>query len=134
MGKRDIGRVLEGSSKSPDLRIGITSADFHTSAKVFDENDLLIRFVITEMVTGRLSFRTLAVILSCPGALFDGRLFTILSISFSVTGWKSNCLYESRPKPKPVLIWVEVGLSWIVKPNSSARVLALEAALIPTDV
>ena len=42
MGKRDIGRVLEGSSKSPDLRIGITSADFHTSAKVFDENDLLI--------------------------------------------------------------------------------------------
>ena len=28
MGKRDIGRVLEGSSKSPDLRIGITSADY----------------------------------------------------------------------------------------------------------
>ena len=30
MERRDIGHVLEGSSGSPDLRIGMTSANFHT--------------------------------------------------------------------------------------------------------
>ena len=45
MGRREIGRVLEGSSESPDLRIGMTSADFQTCANVFEENEVLTRFV-----------------------------------------------------------------------------------------
>ena len=75
MGRREIGRVLEGSSESPDLRIGMTSADFQTCANVFEENEVLTRFVIAESVIGKLSFSTLAVTLSRPGALFDA-LFT----------------------------------------------------------
>ena len=34
MGKSDMGRVLEGSSGSPYLRMGITSADFQDYAKM----------------------------------------------------------------------------------------------------
>ena len=56
MGRRDIGRVLEGSSGSPDLRIGMTSADFHTCTNLFEENDVLTRFVISAIVIGKLSF------------------------------------------------------------------------------
>ena len=36
MGRREIGRVLEGSSESPDMRIGMTSANFQTCANVFE--------------------------------------------------------------------------------------------------
>ena len=76
MGKSDMGRVLEGSSESesPDLRMGMTSADFQACAKVLEENELLIKLVIIGRDTGKLSFRILAVTLSYPGALFDGRL------------------------------------------------------------
>lgn len=52
MGRRYIGRVVEGSSGSPDLRTGMTSA-------------------ILASVIGKLFFNILAVTLSGPGALFD---------------------------------------------------------------
>ena len=67
MGRRDIGRVLEGSSGSPDLRTGMTSA-------------------ILASVIGKLSFNILAVTLSGPGALFDGKDLIIFPTSFSITG------------------------------------------------
>ena len=71
--RRDIGRVLEGSSESPDLRIGMTSVNFHTCANLFEENEVLIRFVVSGSFSGKLSFNTgLAVTLSGPVALFDG--------------------------------------------------------------
>ena len=87
-GRRDIGHVLEGSSGSPDLRIAMISANFHTCANLFEENEVLIRFVVSEIVIGKLSFSTgLAVTLSGPGALFDwGRDLMIFPTSFSVTG------------------------------------------------
>ena len=73
IGRRDIGRVLKGSSESPDLRIGMTSVNFHTCANLFEENEVLIRFVVSGSFSGKLSFNTgLAVTLSGPGALFDG--------------------------------------------------------------
>ena len=50
IGRREIGHVFEGSSESPDLRIGMTSADFQTCANVFEENEVLTRFVIAEIV------------------------------------------------------------------------------------
>lgn len=85
MGKRDIGRVLEGSSRSPDLRMGITSPNFQTCAKVCEENEVLTRFVISASVIGKLSFNSLAVTLSGPGGLFDGKDLMISSTSFFVT-------------------------------------------------
>ena len=86
MGGRDIGRVLEGSSGSPDLRIGMTSANFHTWANVFKENEVLTRFVILASVIGKLSFNILVVTLSGPGALFDCKDLVIFPTSFSITG------------------------------------------------
>ena len=78
--------MFEGSSESPDLRIGMTSADFQTCANVFEENEVLTRFVIAESVTGKLSFSTLAVTLSRTGVLFDGKDLIIFPTSSSVTG------------------------------------------------
>ena len=85
-GRRHIGRVLEGLTGSPDLRIGMTSANFHTCANLFEENELLTRFVISAIVIGKLSFNTSAVTLSGPAALFDGKDLMIFPTSFSVTG------------------------------------------------
>ena len=68
----------------------MTSAYFHSCANLFEENEVLIRFVVSEIVIGKLSFNTgLAVTLSGPGALFDcpgGRDLMIFPTSFSVTG------------------------------------------------
>ena len=69
-----MGRVLDGLSGSPDLRMGITSADFQACAKIFEENELLMRLAIIGRDTGRLSFKTLAEISSYPGTLLEGRL------------------------------------------------------------
>ena len=60
-------RVLEGSSGSPDLRTGMISA-------------------ILASVIGKLSFNILAVTLSGPGALFDGKDLIMFPNSFSITG------------------------------------------------
>lgn len=67
MGRRYIGRVLVGSSGSPDLRTGMTSA-------------------ILASVIGKLFFNILAVTLSGPGALFNGKDLIISPTSFSITG------------------------------------------------
>ena len=85
IGRRDIGCVLEGSSASPNLTRGITSANFQTRANVFEEKEILTKFVIAESVVGKLSFSTLAVTLSRPGALFDGKDLIIFPTSSSVT-------------------------------------------------
>ena len=45
--------------------------------------ELLIRLVITGAMTGELSFRILALTLSQPGALFDGKLIIIFFTSIS---------------------------------------------------
>ena len=47
---------------------GITSANFQARANVFEEKEVLTGFVIAESVVGKLSFSTLAVTLSRPGA------------------------------------------------------------------
>lgn len=66
MGRRYIGRVVEGSSGSPELRTGMTSA-------------------ILASVIGKLFFNILAVTLSGPGALFDSKDLIIFPTSFSIT-------------------------------------------------
>ena len=87
MGRRLIGRVLEGSTGSPDLRKGMTSANFHTCANLLEENEVITRFVISAIVIGKLSFNTTpAVASSGPAALFDGKDLMIFPTSFSVTG------------------------------------------------
>ena len=48
-------------------------------------NDLLNKCMIIGSIAGRLSLRTLHVILSTPGALFEGRSLTIFSTKDSVT-------------------------------------------------
>ena len=50
------------------------SAFSHGSGKVLSVKELLIRLVIMGAMTGELSFRILALTLSQPGALFEGRL------------------------------------------------------------
>ena len=77
---------MEGSSESPDFRIEMTSTNFHTCANLFEENELLTRFVISAIVIGKLSFNTSAVTLSGPAALFDGKDLMIFPTLFSVTG------------------------------------------------
>ena len=47
IGSKEIGRLITGSSKSPDLKIGITFATFHDQAKEPVANDLLNKRVIT---------------------------------------------------------------------------------------
>ena len=78
--------MLEGSSESTDLRIGMTSADFQTCANLFEENEVLTRFVIAESVIGKLSFSTLAVTLSRPvilrHAVFENNGNVLPSSSF----------------------------------------------------
>ena len=78
IGSSDIGLVFAGSSLSPDLGIGTTYAFFQECGKLCKEKELLIRLVTMGTITGRLSFRILALTLSQPGALFDGRLLIIL--------------------------------------------------------
>ena len=48
--------------------------------------ELLIRLVVMAATTGELSFRTLALALPQPGALFEGRLLIILCTSLVVMG------------------------------------------------
>ena len=72
-GSKEIERLKTGSSKSPDLKTGITFVIFHDRAKEPVANDLLNKRVIIGSDTGRRSLRTLEVILSIPGALFLGR-------------------------------------------------------------
>ena len=86
IGSSDIGLVFAGSSLSPDLRIGTISAFFHGSGKVLRVKKLLIRLVIMGAITGELSFRTLMLTLSQPGALFEGRLLIILCTSPVIMG------------------------------------------------
>ena len=61
----------------------MTSANFHTCANLFEENEVLTRLVISAIVIG---LNTLAETLSGPGALFDGKDLMILPTTFSVTG------------------------------------------------
>ena len=77
--------MLQGSSASPHLTRGITSANFQTRANVFEEKEVLTRFVTAESVVGKLSFSTLAVTLPRPVALFDGKDLIIFPTSSSVT-------------------------------------------------
>ena len=53
--------------------MGVTSAIFQTLAKVLDEQELFIICVSAGSMAGKLSFKTLAEILSYPGALFEGK-------------------------------------------------------------
>ena len=73
IGSKEIERLITGTSKSPDLRIGITFVIFHDRTKEPVANDLLNKLVIIGSDTGRRTLRTLEVILSIPGALFLGR-------------------------------------------------------------
>lgn len=64
--------VLAGSSKSPDFRIGITSAISTTERQSLCQIiELLNKCLMIGSDTGRQYLRTLEVILSIPGALFD---------------------------------------------------------------
>ena len=87
IGRSDIGLVFAGSSLSPDLRIGTTSAFLHGSGNVLKVKELLIRRLIMRAITGELSFRILALILSQRGAFLEGRLLIILYTSLVVRDW-----------------------------------------------
>ena len=54
-GINEIGHVLTGSLKLPDLGTGITSAIFHDRAKMAVANDLLNKCMIMGSIAGRLS-------------------------------------------------------------------------------
>ena len=79
-----------GTSGSPLLRIGVTSAIFHARANVLVKKELFTMRVIVESVEGRLSFKILGEILSIPGALLDGNFLITLSTWLSVTSQSLN--------------------------------------------
>ena len=83
IGRSDIGLVFAGSSLSPDLRIGTTSAFLHGSGNVLKVKELLIRLLIM----GAITFRILALTLSQRGAFLEGRLLIILCTSLVVRDW-----------------------------------------------
>ena len=95
IGRIDIWRVFSGSLGSPDLRFGMTTADFHTCTKQFDANEVFIRLTMTGRVAGRMSLSTPADTLSTPRALFHGVCLTIFSKPCSVTAWNSNLFVRS---------------------------------------
>ena len=86
---------MAGSSGSPSLGTGTTSAIFHALGKESSLKELLINLVITGTVNGQLSFKTLAEILSKPGALLLHKLLTTDSASFSC----STDLLGSKIRP-----------------------------------
>ena len=61
------------------------TVNLHLHGTVFEEKEVLTGFVIAESVVGKQSFSTLAVTLSRPGALFDGKDLIIFPTSSSVT-------------------------------------------------
>ena len=71
-GRSEIGLLLFGSSWSPSLRCGTTSAFFHARGNVELARDRLMIRVIQCGMWGRQSLITEMVILSCPGALLLG--------------------------------------------------------------
>lgn len=77
--------MLEGSSASPHLTRGTTSANLKTCENMFEEKEVLTRFVIAERVVGKLSFNIVVVTLSRLGALFDSKDLIIFPTSSSVT-------------------------------------------------
>ena len=85
MGNNEIGRLLHGSSKQPDFNKGTTSAIFHAFGNVEVLNELFIMLVITDSMAGKLSLRTLAVILSWTGALFEDKPLITFPTYCSVT-------------------------------------------------
>ena len=84
----DIGRVLLGSSKSPDIKMGVISEIFQAPGNVHAAKELLNMLVRIGSVAGRLYLRILALTLSILGALLEGRDLIIFSTSASVTNWK----------------------------------------------
>ena len=57
IGSKEIERLITGSSKSPDLKTGITFVIFHDRAKEPVANDLLKKRVIIGNDTGKRSFK-----------------------------------------------------------------------------
>ena len=80
-------------------------------------------------VTGELSFKTLAVTLSYPGALLDGRFFIIFETSSLVTEWNLNFTLSSSLML--VGCWF---ISWKISLHLLARAEAFLAAVGPTLV
>ena len=71
--------------------MGVTSAVFQISGNVPDVNESLIIVVKVGAIDDRQHFKTLAVILSLPGALSEGIELLIFSISLHSTSMNENC-------------------------------------------
>ena len=68
--------------------MGVTSDIFQALGNVHAAKELLNMLVKIGSVAGRLYLRILALTLSIPGALLEGRDLIIFSTSASVTNWK----------------------------------------------
>ena len=68
--------------------MGVTSEIFQALGNVHAAKELLNMLVRIGSVAGRLYLRILALTLSIPGALLEGRDLIIFSTSASATNWK----------------------------------------------
>ena len=97
-GNSDIGLLLFGTSSSPSLGIGVTTAIFHIFGKIALSKVALIIEVIEGNMAGRQSLMTRIGTLSMPGALFEAIDFTIDSTWLCGTAlkvnWSGTPLYE----------------------------------------
>ena len=116
IGSSNIGLVFAGSSLSPDLRIGAIYAFFHGSEKVLKVKEL-IRLVIKGAITGELSFRTLTLTLSQPGALlaWNAKMGVLFGQELRSDSHGSN-----------------PSVSWMLKLFSLASFVAFKAVIVPT--
>ena len=90
-GKSEMRLLFLACSASPSLGIGVTSAIFQVLGKVSETKELLMIIVIVGRIAGKQSFITRMVILSIPGALFDGIELMILSTCLFSTALNKNC-------------------------------------------
>ena len=86
----DNGRLFEGCSWSPSFKSGMTSAIFKSDGKVEVTSEQLIISVIGPSITCRASLNTLALVLSGPGALFNGKDKMVRLTTSMLTGVNLN--------------------------------------------
>ena len=85
-GSSEIGRLLQGGSKSPSFGSGTISDLFQAFGKVMFVKELLMRLVIDGKISGRQSLITEIETLSNPGALFEGICIITFLTSEEETG------------------------------------------------
>ena len=124
IGSKEIERLITGSSKSPDLKTGITFVMFHDRAKEPVANDMLKKRVIIGNDTGKRSFKnSRGYFIHTRGFIPGQTLNNLFYLRFSCRTFFMDVIC---PAARQISTLVE-------KPSSLASCIALSAVILPTD-